>query len=144
MPGAPHRTQCIRTERAQYFIWGGIGLVLLLVSANNVGEHPSHWYSLILLILAWSIVFLWLAAYKISIDEDVLSYSALLKGTVSISRDDIVSAEVLSGRLEHAIIINPKSGDRIIINTKPFRRSDVQIVLQFLADKIVVNKADLV
>jgi hypothetical protein len=144
MPDAPRRNQIsIRTERPQYCIWGGIGLVLVVVAAKNIIENPSHWYSLLLLVLAWSIVLLWLAAYKISIDQNVLSYSALLKGTISISRDDIVTAEVLSGRFEHAIIIKPKTGNPIVINTKPFRRSDLQPVLQFLATKIV-EKSNLV
>jgi hypothetical protein len=112
------------------------------VGAKNVVENPSHWYSLILLVLAWSIVFFWLAAYKISIDQNILSYSALLKGTVSIRRDDIENAQVLSGRFQHAIIIRPKSGSPIAINTKPFRRSDLLIVLEFLGDK-TVNRSDL-
>jgi len=144
VPDAPHRNQInIRTQSSQYCIWGGIGLVLLFVGVKNVAEGPSGWYSLILLILIWSVVFLWLTSYKIALDQNILSYSALLKGTVSVSRDDIVNAEVLSSRFGHAIIINPKSGDPIVINTKPFRRSDLQIVLQFLADKIV-NESDLV
>jgi len=143
VPDASHRSQIIiRTQSSQYWVWGGIGLVLIFVGVKNVVESPSRWYSLMLLILTWSVIFLWLTAYKISLDQNILSYSALLKGTVSVSRDDIVNAEVLSGRFGHAIIIRPKSGDPIVINTKPFGRSDLQLVLQFLADKIV-NQSDL-
>jgi hypothetical protein len=142
MPDVPHRSQIyIRAERSQYYFWGGVGLILIFVGVKNVVESPSHWYSLILLVLAWSILFLWLAAFKISIDQDILSYSALLKGTVSVSRDDIINAEVRSGRFEHAIIIRPKSGTPIVINTKPFRKSDLQVVLQFLSNKMV-NRSD--
>ena len=144
MSDLPQRDRIsINTERSQYYIWGGIGLVLAFVGAKNVFEDPSHWYSLTLLVLAWCILFAWLAAYRISIDQDVLSYSALLKGTISVSRNDIMSVEILSGRFSHAVIIKPKAGDPIVINTKPFKRSDLQLVLHFLADKIV-NRPNLV
>jgi hypothetical protein len=142
MPGKPHPSQIsFRTEVSQYYIWGGIGLVLIFVGIKNTVENPSHWYSLMFLTLAWIILFSWLAAYKICIEQDVLSYSAFLKGTVSVNRDDIAKAEVLSGRFAHAIIIELTSGYRIVINTKPFKKSDLQILLQFLANKIV-HKSD--
>jgi hypothetical protein len=59
-----------------------------------------------------------------------------IKGTVAVSREDILSAEVLSGRFEHAIVIRRRQGDTIMINTKPFSKADLRIVIDFLADKI--------
>jgi len=93
----------IRTGRTRYFFWGVVGLAIVLAS-SRADKSPSFWFGFALFLLAWSTLFLRLATYKITIDQDVLSYSALLQGVVSVRRDDIVSAEVLSGRFEHALL----------------------------------------
>ena len=96
-----------------------------------------------LLLLVWVVLFVWLAAYKITIDRNILSYSALIKGTVSVCRDNIVEAEMPTGRFEHVIVIKPTAGEPIFINTKPFSKNDLRIVIAFLADKMV-DKPDWV
>jgi hypothetical protein len=123
----------IRTERSIYFFLGIFGLIITLVSINT----ENFWSNFMLFLLAWSILFLWLATYKITIDQNVLSYSVLLKGTVSVRRDDIVSAEVLLGRFEHAIVIRRQLDSSIVINTKPFSKADLRIVIRFLSERIV-------
>jgi hypothetical protein len=133
--GSPEQI-VIRTERPIYFLWSIVGLVIILVSSNADKSAP-FWFSFALFLLAWSILFLWLATYKITIDQNVLSYSVLLSGTVSVHRDDIVSAEVLPGRFEHAIVIKRQSGNPIVINTKPFSKADLRIVIRFLSERIV-------
>jgi hypothetical protein len=133
----------IRTHRFRYYLWGGIASAVTLLGIKNVIENPSHWVSLMLLLFAWGIVFLWLAAYKITIDRGVLSYSALGKGSVSVRRDEIVSAEMPRGRFERAIVITRRVGDPVVINTKPFSKEDLRIIIRFLADKMV-DKPDWV
>lgn len=96
-----------------------------------------------LLLLAWVILFVWLAAYQITIDRNTLFYSALIKGTVSVCRDDIVEAEMPTGRFDHVIVIKPSAGEPIVINTKPFSKNDLRIVIGFLADKMI-DKPDWV
>jgi hypothetical protein len=91
----------IRTERFRYYLWGGIAALVVLVGIKNVIENPSHWVSLMLLLFVWGIVFLWLATYKITIDRDSLTYSALGKGSVSVSRVDIMSAAGQPHRYQH-------------------------------------------
>ncbi|HEY5128128.1 MAG TPA: hypothetical protein VIJ35_12705, partial [Bradyrhizobium sp.] len=127
----------IRTEKPVYFLWATIGLVIILVSSASADENAPFWFNLALLLLAWSILFLWLASYKITIDQNVLSYSVLFGGTVSVRRDDIVSAEVPLGRFQHAMVIKRQSGDPIVINTKPFSKADLRIVIRFLSERIV-------
>ena len=133
--GSPEQI-VIRTERPIYFLWGIVGLVIIAVSSNADKSAPV-WFSFALFLLAWSILFLWLATYKITLDQNVLSYSGPLSGTISVHRDDIVSAEVLTGRFEHAIVIKRQSGNPIVINTKPFSKADLQIVIRFLSERIV-------
>jgi hypothetical protein len=133
--GSPEQI-VIRTERLRYFLWVIVGLVIILVS-SKADKSPSFWFSSALLLLAWIILFLWLASYKITIDKNVLFYSALLRGTVSVHRNDIVSAEVLPGRFEHSIVIKRQLGDPIVINTKPFSKADLRIVIRFLSERIV-------
>jgi len=107
------------------------------VSSSKADKSLSFWFSFALLLLACIILLLWLATYKITIDKNVLCYSALLRGTISVHRDDIVSAEVLPGRFEHAIVIKRQVGDPIVINTKPFSKADLRIVIRFLSERIV-------
>jgi hypothetical protein len=126
----------IRTERFRYYWWGSIALAIFLAGIKDVVE-ASRWGGLMLYLFTWSIVFLWLAGYRIIIDRDVLSYSEFAKSSVSVHRDDIVSAEVPAGRFEHSIVIKRRVGSPIIINTKPFSKNDLKIVIRFLADKMV-------
>lgn len=108
-----------------------------MVGIRNVANNPTFWIGFILLLVAWVIVFVWLAAYKITIDRNFLSYSVLIKGTVSVCRGDIVEAEMPAGRFEHVIVIRSSAGEPIIINTKPFSKNDLRTVVGFLADKMV-------
>jgi hypothetical protein len=125
----------IRSDRSMYFLWSIVGLVVILGS-SIADKSATFWFGFALFLLAWGILFLWLATYKITIDQNALSYSALLRGTITVHRDDIVSAEVLSGRFEHAVVIKRQSGNPIVINTKPFSKADLRIVIRFLSEKI--------
>jgi hypothetical protein len=134
--GSPERI-VIRTEKPVYVLWSIFGLVIILFSTGNSDKNVPFWFNLALLLLAWSILFLWLASYKITIDQNVLSFSTLFGGTVSVRRDDVVSAEVPLGRFQRAIVIKRQSGDPIVINTKPFSKADLRIVIRFLSERIV-------
>jgi hypothetical protein len=126
----------IRAEKRVFVVWGcaGIGIALASISASS--KSATFWYSFTLFTLGWCVLLLWLTTYKITIDQDILSYSVFMRGTIAVSREDILSAKVLPSRFQNAIVIERRLGDPIVVNTKPFSKADLRVVIEFLADKI--------
>jgi hypothetical protein len=108
----------------------------MLVSILSGNKRSTFWYSVAIYVLAWALFLVWLASYGITIDQETLTYATFGRAPIAVNRADILRVEVPSGRFRNEIKIERRQGDPILINAKPFSRSDLRIVAQFLGDKL--------
>jgi hypothetical protein len=92
-------------------------------------------------------LFAWVGAYELRITDDKIDYFSFLTGARSLHRRDIDHARVRVGwftysdrfrptnRLE-MLPISSASLKPIIVNLKAFRRSDLDVVFEWLGDKL--------
>lgn len=137
------RQVVLRTERIQFVYVGCIGLVIIIVSWFQLSGKPAQWITFLLLLMAWFSIFWWLSRFRIVLASHVLTYSQPGKRAVSVDRGEISSVALHFGRFEHAIVINCFTGRPVKINTKPFSRADLRLVVNFLSEKIRHNDLPL-
>jgi|ERR1700677_2736071 len=94
----------------------------MLVSILSGDKSSTFWYSGAIYVLAWALFLVWLATFG--------------RAPIAVNRADILRVEVPSGRFRIEMKIERRQGGPILINAKPFSKSDLRIVAQFLGDKL--------
>jgi hypothetical protein len=125
-----------RTDNHRLVFFGVTAVCIALVSIANSHKSSTFWYVLTLYVLVWAVALMWLASHRITIDQEMLSYSTLGKAEIVINRADILRVDIPLGRFKNVIKIERLQGDPILINAKPFSESDLRIVFEFLSNNI--------
>jgi hypothetical protein len=125
-----------RTEKRRLAVFAVIAVSIMLVSILNGDKISTFWYSVAIYVLAWVLFLVWLACYGIKIDQETLTYTTFGRAPIAVNRADILRVEVPSGRFRNEIKIERRQGGPMLINAKPFSRSDLPIVAQFRGDKL--------
>jgi hypothetical protein len=139
------KAQCvvIRTTPGQYALWGALLAIVVLfgysAGAFDVRAQPSKWVGILLLSGAWSAIFYWWLCFKIEITDHQLSYRSPFKGSISLTRKDVTGYRLYEGLRStrgslpvHTIVIQTQTRGDIEINTKPFSKSDIGILIRLL------------
>jgi hypothetical protein len=125
-----------KTEKRRLVVFGIIAVFIALVSIANSHKSSTFWYVLTLYVLVWALALVWLASYRITIDQETLSYTTFCRAQIAVNRANILRVEIPSGRFQNVIKIERQEGDPILISAKPFSESDLKIVFEFLSNNI--------
>jgi hypothetical protein len=125
-----------RTENHRLVFFGVIAVCIALVGIANGHKSSTFWYALTLYVLAWTLALVWLASYRITIDQETLSYATFGRAPIVVNRANILRVDMPLARFQNVIKIERRQGDPILINTKPFSKSDLKIVFEFLSNNI--------
>src|ERR1700760_3362310 len=132
-----------RSSRSTYTVFSTIFGVLALLSFF-FGLKRHDWGAFRICLIVLSGFLLWVASFRLKVDDQKLIYRSLFSGTRSIAFSEIEKAEVGFGVNDsfgpfYRLTIYPSAqfGQRpIVINLKVFRRENIQHLSHVLADKL--------
>lgn len=127
----------IKPKPSGFYYWAIFGMIFGAVGVYGSIGSRSGWPVVIIFILIWSLIGLMLQSYTIIIDHGTLQSKALLRKTITIRHNDIAMAKLRFSPLQHEILINQREREPVVLNVKPFTRSDIQTIIEFLGDKVV-------
>src|SRR5712671_5234427 len=119
-------------------IWVVLGLVIEWLALNRPGRNDQLFATLCLFVsLLW---FIWLRGFRLLLDRNRIEYRDGFYRSLSLSLDDItdvknswVAWSMLGTKLRAPrllLVYGPR--EYIAVNTKPFKRQDIQFIMQEL------------
>jgi hypothetical protein len=126
------RQLVLKADKRRLVLFTVVSAGILVVSAANSERSSTFWYSATLYILIFIIFLSWLASYKVVIKGDVFSYFVVDRSPIIIHRGEILHVAPPRGRFQNVIKVERHRGGEVLINAKPFSRSDLKIIMEFL------------
>ena len=119
-----------------------------LFSILNTIQDSTKWPGIVLTVFMLICIYAWLRGYKITLQGDVFSFKFPLSRMFTLRICEIKNVDFKLGKIinptgnifEHSITIY-RFGNAlpIVINTKPFSKSDIEKMYHFLRDKSVAH-----
>ena len=136
-----------RSARSTYIVFGTMWFplfALMMAAIVKNPKEPSAWQFLAILLGVGILIYLWIRAYRLKLDQTTIAYRSLFGGHHQVSLADIAAAGSPSGpkRFSEPLLppdrieITMKHGTRpthLIINAKVFSLQAIADLKQVLA-----------
>lgn len=135
-------TRVFRTSLGSWLVWLGVLVLLAVVGGWNLPEASERARQALrtpvtMFATAAAFCIAWLAAFRLEISEDHVTYRSLLRGSHTVRKADIIAAQ-FTGRPRRTespatFVIRTSAGDEVRINAKPFPIEATRALLELTA-----------
>lgn len=138
----------IKAHPPIYIMFSVLFSLPFFFSIFNTIQNSTKWPGIIIIVFILICIYAWLRGYKITLQGDVFSFKLPFSRMIALRICEIKNVDFKLGRIinptgsifEHSITIYRfENALPIVINTKPFSKSDIEKIYHFLRDKSVAH-----